>query len=209
MSAADQKSSIAKIAEGEERPFRDHFWQALSQQAKEAWDDPFNLYAICTEALIRCRKNKSSKAQNVLDEVRPRLEELIEGLMPPEPDAEPGQNDLDDTDWPKIGVLKAMGYVTGERKGKSGAERRAVLEQVFFGPLLNVDSREYMAEWSTDASPLRLSKMAWAIAQFANNRRRSLGGNDDTAVSEWKNDLEWMKKRFYEGHFNFPWPPLD
>ena len=204
-----EKELISVIADGDERPFVGCYWSELREIAGEFWDDPVNLYAIWVEAKVRCRKNATSKAQRVLDDVAPRLEELLRELIPPEPDAQPGTNDVDDYDWPQVGVLKAMGYEVGELKGKLERDRRKILENVFFGPLVNVFSYEYMAEWGDNASPARLRKMAWSIASFANNRRRKLGGADDTSVSEWKADLDWIKLRFYKTHFGFPWPPLD
>jgi hypothetical protein len=58
----------------------------------------------------------------------------------------------------------------------------------------------------TNKTPIRLSKMAWSLASFASNKILMNGGHVDDASRLWKEDLEWLRREFYEGHFGFPWP---
>ena len=206
---SDPREHIQRLAAGDDRPFLEYDYYDLKRVAEENPDDVFTLFAVVAESNIRVRKKATSKAKKVLDPARERLMELIEFEFPDEPDALPGEGNLGSTvNWPQEGLLSAMGYRVGA-KDPGRAARRTILKQVFDGPVVSVWSREYMAEWGQDKSVQRLSKMAWSIASFANNMLKKTGGVPNDAVTSWAEDLEWLRRTYYERHFGFPWPPLD
>jgi hypothetical protein len=99
------------------------------------------------------------------------------------------------------------GYSTGNADPGTAA-RRKILRKCFEGPVPNVHGPDYMQEWGRNKTLQRLSKMAWSIATFASNQINKNGGHVDEASRLWKEDLQWLRKEFYEGHFGFPWPSL-
>jgi hypothetical protein len=191
---------------GEDRPYVDLYWSHLIEEAESAWDDAIILFCIWSEATHRVRRNPASRAQNVVDRVEPRLIELVKDIFPPEPDPPPGDGDFVEPDiWPKVGLLRYMGYTVGQ-DDPGTPERRRILRQVFLGPIPKVVDVEYMQQWGKDKSPTRLRKLAWSIASFANNRLRANDGETDAVTEKWRADLKWLRKEFYEGYFRFPWP---
>jgi hypothetical protein len=128
--------------------------------------------------------------------------------FPDDPNPEPGVGSFpDSSSWPKVGLLKHMGYTTGKDDPGTTA-RREILRKCFEGPIPSVHGPDYMKEWGRDKTPIRLSKMAWSLASFASNKILMNGGHVDDASRLWKEDLEWLRREFYEGHFGFPWPSL-
>lgn len=108
---------------------------------------------------------------------------------------------------PAVGLLKRMGYRVG-RKGLDEAERRAILHQVFHAAVLpQVTSAAYMREWGGPRSGERLLKMANSIAAFCRNEKRKSRPSEE-AVSDWENDLEWLRRTYYRGRFRFHWPSV-
>ncbi len=102
---------------------------------------------------------------------------------------------------PSTGVLGYLGYKVG-KQGLSEPERRAILTDAFNSKLPDIDSREYMQGWGQPKSKERLMKMANSIASFCRNQKK-LG--HDLAASHYEEDLEWLRKKFYVGRFNFSW----
>lgn len=200
---------VEKIASGEERPCIQMTAPDMLKHAKANWDNAFCLYQLVAESRIRIAKNPTSNAVSVLAEISPRFEELVGVTFPDDPNPEPGSNDfVDANNWPKVGLLKYMGYTTGSDDPGTAARQR-ILRRCFSGPVPNVHDKDYMRSWGRNGTPRRLSKMAWSLASFAANRMRMNGGAVDSATRLWKRDLAWLRTEFYEGHFGFPWPRLD
>jgi hypothetical protein len=199
---------VKRIADGEERPCIQMMADDLLRHAQTNWDDVFCLYQIVAEARIRVWKRPNSRAKKILQKVRPQLELLCGATFPDDPNPEPGPGPFpDSSSWPKVGVLKHMGYTAG-REGPAEPARRKILRQCFQGPIPNVHDPYYMKGWGRDRTLIRLSKMAWSLASFASNRIRMNAGLIDDASRLWKEDLKWLRKEFYEDHFHFPWPSL-
>ena len=112
--------------------------------------------------------------------------------------------DVDDEEWPDEGVLKNNGYKVG-RTGKRREERRRILTKVLTTKLNNVDSLKYMNQWGTPSSGNRLKKMADSVASFARSAQR-MNNPPQQAIADWVEDLDWLKKTYYNGRFNFDWP---
>ena len=102
-----------------------------------------------------------------------------------------------------------MGY----RVGKSGVpklQRRKILADVFERERLPpVQDRDYMNEWGTARSSARLKKMADSIASFARNFKRNDFDRYRQAISDYGEDLDWLKQKYYTGQFRFQWPSTD
>jgi hypothetical protein len=176
--------------------------------AEANWENVFCLYQVVAETNIRVRKKPKSRAKKVLEKVRPQFELLYGASFPDTPNPKPGQGPFAAAStWPKVGLLKHMGYTTGQ-ENPGDVARRDVLRKCFEGPIPNVHEPEYMKGWGGDKTPNRLSKMAWSLATFANNQILNNSGHVDNASRCWIEDLEWLRKEFYEGHFGFPWPSL-
>ena len=205
----DPHEHARRLAEGDERPFMDDDYREMLGILEASSDDVFTLFALVCECNIRVRKNDRSKAQRVLEQARPLFLELAALEFPDEPDGVPGVTDFGSTEgWPQQGLLTEMGYRVGN-KDPGVHTRHAILKRVFQGPLVPVFSQEYMEGWGRDETLLRLYKLAWSIASFADLRLRKLGGVPDPAVQTWIEDLEWLRVAFYNRHFAFPWPSID
>ena len=128
------------------------------------------------------------------------------GFRWPSTDVFPGVGHLPEPEWPKVGLLGCMGY----RVGEGGAPRwlrHQILSKVFEGRKLpQVESREYMSEWGTASSDIRLRKLAESIASFARLRKGKDRDRLDVAIKDWEDDLDWLKAAFYTGRFRFQWP---
>ena len=106
--------------------------------------------------------------------------------------------------WIKKGVLDDNGYHVGNA-GVERNERHRILTRVFTTKLNNVTSLEYMDEWGTPNSRMRLKKMADSIATFACNAKGRNDADYQQAIDDWEEDLSWLKKTYYDGKFSFDW----
>jgi hypothetical protein len=102
------------------------------------------------------------------------------------------------------GMLKEMGYRVG-RNGPSAPVRQKMLSEIFMRTLPPVFPKPYMDQWGANGSARRLHKIAGCLAAFARNAAR-LPGNYDEAISDWKEDLEFLHDAHYSGRFDFGWP---
>lgn len=106
--------------------------------------------------------------------------------------------------WPRTGMLQYLGYRVGVN-GLDSDQRRKILGEAFTSPLPNVESPQYMKEWCSPRSAGRLLKLANTLASFARNAKRR-AAEMSAAISDWEQDLAWLKDEFYHGRFTFPWP---
>jgi hypothetical protein len=69
---------------------------------------------------------------------------LYGATSPDDPNPEIGAGPFPDTaSWPKVGLLKHMGYTTGEDDPGETA-RRKILRKCFEGPIPSVHDQDYM-----------------------------------------------------------------
>lgn len=124
----------------------------------------------------------------------------------PDTKAPPGDGELDDEYFQfEQGVLKFMGYETGKTKGLSDRMRREILDDVFCGALPRINNSDYMMQWGTPRSSTRLRKMAESLATFSRNQKRRTSPSTQ-AICDWESDLEYLKYKYYVGHYDFSWP---
>ena len=127
------------------------------------------------------------------------------GFAWPGTEASPGNQNLA-VEWTRVGLLRHMGYTVGQA-GLPVRERQRILKDVFTTVLPHVNSAAYMAEWGAPHSAERLRKMAVSLASFYRTARRK-ANPPELAISDWEQDLGWLKERYYDGRFDFGWPSL-
>ena len=188
------------------RPLLRFEFPILNAVAAEHMDDPHILTAIYEEL-----GNRSSRKSRLLREaVNARLSEISRESFK----------------WPstavvtvleafakphfeyKEGMLKFLGYSVGQ-DGGSESERRAALDFAYNETLPLVQSEEHTREWGRPRTGNRLRKLSHSIAHFYKMaiRRDALGYADmQCACEEWLEDLEYLRRRYYVGRFDFQWP---
>ena len=72
-----------------------------------------------------------------------------------------------------------------------------------------IDNAAYAAEWGRPNTAQRLQKLAETIAALTRNAKRRNAARMDKSIREWESDLAYLKRRYYEGRFSFPWPVTD
>jgi hypothetical protein len=109
-------------------------------------------------------------------------------------------------DSPEQGVLSRLGYRVGGH-GEAVGVRRAILRRVFERSLsANLGVPAYLAQWGEPLSAARLSKMAETIAAFCRNARRRNESELRQAITEWEEDLKWLRATYHSGVSSFQWP---
>ncbi len=107
-----------------------------------------------------------------------------------------------------VGMLSKSGYRVG-RNGLPVSERRKSLTTLFLAPTLpQLNSRGYVMSWGGSNSAVRLQKMADSMAAFCRHAKRRAHADMTNAVFAWEDDLHWLKKKYYDGRFDFPWPRI-
>lgn len=107
-----------------------------------------------------------------------------------------GHVNIDGSKWRDTSPLTAMGYHVGERTKLTGPERKDKLTTIFKGTLnfpedFSLDKKN---EWGKPGSKKRLKKIAEHIDQQI--PKFSSRQSYEVAVSDWKDDLDWLNKEF-------------
>ncbi|EGQ7998529.1 hypothetical protein LH709_001086 [Vibrio vulnificus] len=129
----------------------------------------------------------------------------IKGFKWPSTLAYESSENIPEVDWPQVGMLKGVGYSVGA-KGLPTAQRRELLSNIMSQQLPYVTSYAYRQEWGEPNTTARLKKLANTIANLAKNSKRS-SNNTSIAISEWEEDLRWLKENYYKnGKYSWSWP---
>lgn len=102
------------------------------------------------------------------------------------------------------GLLTHYGY----RVGLSGAptrERRRTLDLLLASP----DAQSVDPDAGPPGSCRRLRRVAYAIAFLTRNAKRQTKKDFSAAISDWTEDLEYLRVAYYRGRCDggrFPWP---
>ncbi len=189
-----------------ERPFIDDYWPRLATKANEAWNDAKTLQLILAELPFRRRAG----AQRLRKKVADRLVEMSKRFFHwPSSAVLPSSQALSgDQFWYSEGLLSFMGYRVGNN-GVPASHRRDILDYIYHEEIPQVNSAEYMREWGVPKSRRRLQKAAESIAAFTRNARRNTFADMSAAIAEWEADLLYLKRTYYDGHYDFHWPPTD
>ena len=96
----------------------------------------------------------------------------------------------DQTGYPDEGLMSTMGYRVGDTQGIKAEYRKLIMSEILEGPIPFVNSPAYMREWGSDGSLTRFNKMQRLLNSEINS---PLQRNNYRAISEWKDDLAWLK----------------
>ncbi|QEG00166.1 hypothetical protein Mal15_42350 [Stieleria maiorica] len=112
----------------------------------------------------------------------------------------------DEIDRVASSPIYKMGYRVG-RQGLTPSARRKLLSDAFTGDLPFVQSASYMKEWGRSGSGKRLRKLARLLAANIHNANNRSGADSyQEAIEDWRDDLEWLKTKYYSGVHHFDWP---
>lgn len=103
-------------------------------------------------------------------------------------------------------AMHRLGYVVGGAHGLPTAARRALLDRFFteeLPPLVRANyGDEYAGPWSEQRLRRMSSLVAWNIDRFRRHDPARFGAS----VEAWASDLEYLRARWHDGWFAFPWP---
>lgn len=111
-------------------------------------------------------------------------------------------------DFRKYSALKMFGYTVGKTDGWPDSERRRFLSNFIELKLPPIVEATFGDEYGDPVSAQRLRKVANVIAANANNFYRNDPVRYEAAISDWEDDLMFLKREYYEGAgLKFqPWP---
>jgi len=188
-----------------ERPYKAMTATQLKELAARGLEDIALLHRIHCELLFRERKAARDLRES-LDSIFRPLTGYGEYFPWPTTTAPAAADDADALQFPvSAGIMGFLGYRVGAT-GITPAKRQELLDYVYRGNLPSINSQEYMDGWGAPQSGARLRKMAESIAAFVRNSRRRNPTRLRTAVAEWESDLAFLKRSYYEGRYDFPWP---
>lgn len=111
-------------------------------------------------------------------------------------------------DFRKYSALKMFGYTVGRTDGWKESERRRFLSNFIELDLPPIVEATFDDEYGEPNSTQRLRKVANVIAANANNFYRNNPVVYEAAISDWEDDLMFLKRKYYEeaGLKFQPWP---
>ncbi len=104
------------------------------------------------------------------------------------------------------GLLSEMGYRVGTN-GLPKSQRLEILRNIYLNELKVELQKNYMGEWGRPESAQRLKKLAETLAALTRNAKRR-HDKPMAAIHEWEEDLAYLKKKFYDGFYDFAWPQV-
>jgi hypothetical protein len=188
------------LSDSPPRPYLRENADDLEARARANWDDVRIVSLVAIELFHR----RTQRAGSLRVELVRRIEELIQQGFPwPTTDAPGGSGGLE-IEPPAVGLLTKHGYRVG-RSGLPEQERRMLLDNIYLDELMPVNSSEYMAEWGRPKTGPRLQKLAEVLAaETRSAKRRST--DLSTAIEQWEADLEYLRREYYVGRYDFSWP---
>ena len=110
----------------------------------------------------------------------------------------------------QFSALKMLGYAVGKTNGLADQERKEFLDLFFRNNLPGVVETHFPGEYGTPGSEQRLRKMANVLSANTRNFKRNNREKYRFAISDWEEDLAYLKKTFYDkGRHRFPWPSIE
>lgn len=103
-------------------------------------------------------------------------------------------------------AMHRCGYVVGDTHGLPLAARHALLDRFFTEPLPALIKAEFGDEYGAPWSEKRLRRMASMMEYNIDRFRRHDPAHFGAAVEAWQSDLEYLRARYHDGWFPFPWP---
>jgi hypothetical protein len=189
------------------RQYLDYRFNELKELVNQSWSNVQILSEIQNELGYR----RSRRKHKILyEDIVQRLIHLRNQTFPwPNTAATSGSGNLSSDVFinPK-GVLKQYGYKVG-MKGIPESQRRNILNIIFLESLSSDGNAAYLSDWGNPNTSTRLRKMAESIAAFTRNGKRHNINDFSQAIQDWESDLAYLKRTYYEGHFDFYWPRTD
>ncbi|WP_421304650.1 hypothetical protein [Aeromonas veronii] len=180
-------------------------WPYSRESAQSELDEHIRVYhhrdylfkKLNTTPIARSVKNKKLKNKGSGREVLTlRKVENVTQFSWPTTAILTSNHSLMEINWPKIGILQAVGYRVGD-KGLFKNERQKILSEVYNSKLPLVESQLYMNEWGTPKSSRRLYKFAYTIAALVRNAKRKTKADMRRAITDWEDDLSWLRSKYY------------
>ena len=166
-----------------------------------SWMSPFISEELAVELIKLKKKYDAISSTQDETELQPHV------FKWPTTFANHGSEDLPELQWPKVGMLKAVGYRVGSY-GIQKNERIEILKNVYTQYLPLMESEEYIAQWAKPSSSGRLKKMAETLAALTRNAKRK-SRDMSAAIRDWEEDLQWLKDRYYEQYQDhWKWPKI-
>lgn len=112
-----------------------------------------------------------------------------------------------------LGVMSHYGYHVGKVKGLPRVKRRQILETIYEVQALpyRIFPPDVLDEWGLPGTKTRIQKLANFLASHAKNAKKVKDKDMTIAISDWEQDLAYIKSKYYLGKFDglaggFPWP---
>jgi hypothetical protein len=103
-------------------------------------------------------------------------------------------------------MLSRMGYHVGNRQGVATPIRRKILEYAVTNSIPVPNPLE-IDRWGEPSTEKRLKMVAESLAFFVRKNKRLHDERLAKAIIEWEEDLDWLKKTYYEPNsYKFNWP---
>jgi hypothetical protein len=106
-------------------------------------------------------------------------------------------------------AMHRLGYVVGDAHGLPVAARRALLDRFFTEPLPALVRTQFGDEYGEPGGEKRLRRMAALLAWNVDRFRRHDPARFGASVDAWAADLEYLRARWHDGWFAFPWPRVE
>ena len=148
-------------------------------------DQQITLRRNCAKVISdgRGSEEEQKTAQERIDKVNAYWEELVQFSE---------ENQFQPHMLPAVGMMAVMGYHVGN-DGVARMRRRQILREVIEEPLPFVHTPMYMHEWGTPKSRERVDKVcSFFLGEI--NRPRGNTRDFERAISEWEDDLEYVKR---------------
>lgn len=185
------------------RPYLGWRVTQLEPLVSRSWGDGGLLRAIAFELRFR----KTRRARQLQAKVVARLHDLQDqSFLWPSTDAPRSSSEIDAGVFKTTrGVLSAFGYHVGA-DGQADQQRKTLLGVIYRAHLAQVGSVDYVRDWGAPESGPRLKKLANTIAAQARNAKRRRRARMARAIASWEGDLAYLKRTYYDGTYDFPWP---
>jgi hypothetical protein len=111
-------------------------------------------------------------------------------------------------DWREFSALKMFGYTVGKTAGWPKAKRQMFLTDFMDLDLPQIVEATFGNEYGKPLTTNRLRKVANLLATNCSNFMKNDEARYAVAISDYLEDLKFLKARYYEGHgLKFvPWP---
>lgn len=118
---------------------------------------------------------------------------------------------LDSADFRAFSALKMFGYTVGKKNPMPVSTRRSLLSDFMERDLPPIVEKLFGDEYGDPMSATRLRKIATHMANMASLAWRRNPQSNRHAISDWEDDLQFLKTNYYEGHgLQFrPWPSIN